>query len=471
MKTHLRYGLLLPLACSAIACSSVKTAQNETAEPTRSLASATRSVTEDTSVEFNASAANPQPVPQTYSIDYRAADLRSGRLTDRKTVEVPIMVAVSQPYQVSVDDYVTRDVYDWYNCTVRKPRTGQVWKYDANRKHPSWQKLATAKTNDAKALYLADAIDGVSVKYARELIDHGFLTSAPNSWDSFEAAIRNAEKAKILLPSHVQGTLVDAGYENHIRLGYYLASNTGYDEVPGRCWGKVGTEKVKVGSHMETRYKTVQQKVASVVRDLTVVINGSFLLPSETESVDMWVSAGNDDVRVTSTDHNRFQGTVRTTNVSTQVLNGITVTNMTTVVTLDAIERVRTQATSRLIEKVDLMDTSSGLQMTLTLDDQLQDLYALGVPGNFTVRYDIESCKPGSNWFSGIFYPCNWKYEKIGAEAELSTSRVQAFQIPNDKLKGAGYKYRVKAQLDFTANKFYQGTTEMVESNKVKKKN
>jgi hypothetical protein len=464
MKVNLKYGSILPLVLVATACSTglTKYGDHGTNGATRTIASV--STVDDTTEKFVGTAAVPVPEPQSISVKYSNADLRADTASYTTTVNVPLYISTQEAYPVQVDDYANHDIYGYYDCQVKVRRAGVEWVRNPVLIHEGWTRLNHARSNIEKANALADAVYGMGKPAAEKMIEHGLLRTMPKSWEAFSQTITRAGNAKILLPQQVNEILGNSGdYENHIRLGYSLSSANAYDVRAGRCYGFIRTERVRVGSHTETRYHTIKTQTGTVQRNLTINVRGGLLLPSEIEQIDLVVSANPNDLELSGGLHNNYQLTFTNGPQSTTFANGLSVVSSASTLNLIPIGRIRSEAPNSLLQDVTVTDEgSAGMKAVVTMSELAQELINVGTPaGNFLIHYDITGCKP----FLGVCV----NYKSIAERSVQAISQIQTLNIEPSLLKKKT-RYKVKVTLEFTANAYFSGTTDHENSGGVARK-
>ncbi len=307
-------------------------------------------------------------------------------------------------------------------------------------KSEAWDAYFSAK-KAAKADRLAAAIKGIGKSSAQSLIDAGYFSSKPRSWQEFSSTITRASQEGVISAQVASMVLSKFGSDNRETLGYSGSA----------CQTKTVVENVWV-SNAYYKQKTctdVQENVIDIKNvDFQINVANAVLLPQEREEINLTLTADPQDVRVSDGYYNRYTATAEEVGHDTTVIN------------INGIARKLVNLPSQALQATKLDYVASERVAKLTLDVDPRFLANDG-SGALVVDYVLWTCK--INWLGTCIL-------SLGEKAAPVTVTLNDVHTVVDVPVPTGHKAQVVVSLRKENSKYYNVNTVDQNTNTIKAK-
>ncbi len=194
---------------------------------------------------------------------------------------------------------------DYHNETKEVGIPGLCYDFNCSAfqgKTPLWDLVASGPKDSKTPEKLVDAIRGLGLKPAENLVSAGYFAVKPLSWMAFVDELKRSVDANILTKSNLTKITVENRYDNLMNLGF-LASEC--KEAITEC--TIFLEKIIPTPFTATREKQKRKTLQSKNIEGTITVKGTKLLPHEQEELHVFINEKMEVSLEVTSDLNRYK--------------------------------------------------------------------------------------------------------------------------------------------------------------------
>ncbi|WP_413576731.1 hypothetical protein ACLVWU_01665 [Bdellovibrio sp. HCB290] len=303
-----------------------------------------------------------------------------------------------------------------------------------------WDAFYSA-TGEKKAAALDQAISGIGIVSAKNLVAKGYFKSKPRSWDEFTREIQTAASGDVIKKSVATMVVENNRYENITKLGY--GSNS-CQEVKRTC--DLYITKIVQVPFQNTREVPRRRIVETKTFNVTVNVSGSVLLPDEKDTLAIKVDQNGKVVDLESSGYNNY------------AIASESVTGQNVKVEVKAVSRILRPLSNNMIRQESYVLVAGKPTFILDIDPAM-------IPGKedpnaqLVLDYTVEVCEYG---WTGTCGWSEWKKSKMTSSVINAARTTIVTDVPRKHKSQIQYRVTRKNSIYFDSKGLNERETDEI---------